>query len=179
MDLPFPPTATASLVGVVIGGGLAGLNGMLGQWRQGHLERAKYARSLNDARIARLRVAYAVLIEMADTYVGVAHELMFVTKADGSAEKRDERLNEALQKASSKLSDALIALRLDQESSEELRLIEELRKAFGSYMIDYGESKEGGGKAGAFQAGRELLRAKANELETLIRRRLADLEKPI
>jgi hypothetical protein len=85
----------------------------------------------------RLFNAYKVILNAAQEYEAVLHQLGYIVEGE-TKETRDRRLNTTLQRALEGVNDAMITLTLEDVGTDVKNIFNELRQAFNSYVNSLG-----------------------------------------
>ena len=178
-DFPFPPSATAGLVGAFIGAAAGSLGTVYSQQRQAKLDTKRDQRTLRDAKCRRIREAFLAIEHTARVYSSADSQLRRHPATNETSSERLKRFNDLLVTEQPNLDRAITSLRLEADSNELLEGIVAVAKAFHTYIIDYQETMEGRGEAGRFERNKKAIDTATDELNVSMRDMLVKLETPI
>jgi len=125
----------------------------------------------------RLFNAYTVILNAAEEYEAVLHQLGYVVEGE-TKETRNRRLNTTLQKALEGVNDAMISITLEDVGIDVKIIFSEIRQAFHSYAskLEYNAQYHGEFSIEDLSKNRETVSSKVAELKKAMQVHLKELE---
>lgn len=125
----------------------------------------------------RLFTAYRVILNAAEEYEAVLHELGYVVEGE-TKETRDRRLNATLQKALAGVNDAMITITLEDVGADVRSIFGEIRQAFHSYArkLEYNAQYHGEFSLESLTKDKDTVIGKVAELQRAMQVHLKELE---
>ncbi len=148
--------------------------------QQKEREQAAYKRSLKDAKRERLHSSYKVLLNAAEEYESVMHQLQIVMAGE-TEQTRNQRLEGLLKKAVSGMDEALVEITLEDVGDDVKLIFGDLRQAFQRYLYALNDNRNNPHPMKSFTyeeitRDREQVVESSKRLKEFMRQHLTELE---